>query len=140
MEDSRVLVDTSNFIEYFRKENKFKTKLYRFREDDYKLLISSVCYFEYMSGSKNRDFDKLLFKYIKVISSDKNQAEIASQIFQNLKNRNVLIEFRDILISSCAVSEGISLATLNKKHFSKKLSTSELIFLNLFFSFLTDFK
>jgi len=119
MEDRRVLIDTSIFIEYFRKENKSKTKLYRLREDEYELLTSSICYFEYMLGSKNRDFDKLLFKYIKVISFDKNQAEIASKIFQNLKKRNELIEFRDILISSCAVSEDISLATLNKKHFER---------------------
>ncbi len=119
MEDRRVLVDTSIFIEYFRKENKSKTKLYQLRKDGYELLTSSICYFEYMSGSKNRDFDRLLFKYIEIVPFEKKQAEIASKIFQNLKKRNELIEFRDILISSCAVSENISLATLNKKHFER---------------------
>jgi tRNA(fMet)-specific endonuclease VapC len=58
-----------------------------------------------MSGSKNRDFDKLLF--------DKNQAYVASQIFQTLKRKNMLIEFRDILIASSSIVHNIPLATLN---------------------------
>ena len=119
MENRRVLVDTSIFIDYFRKENKRNTKLYRLREDRYEILTSSICYFEYMSGSKNREFDTLLFKNIDVIDFDKKQAYIASQIFRDLKQRNALIEFRDILISSSAISLGIPLATLNKKHFER---------------------
>ena len=119
MEYKRVLVDTSIFIDYFRKENKRKTKLYILRQEGYELVTSSICYFEYMSGSKNKSFDKLLFENIEVIAFDKNQAYIASQIFKDLKKRNTLIEFRDILISSCAISEDINLATLNKKHFER---------------------
>ena len=119
MEDRRVLVDTSIFIEYFRKEKKKNTKLYRLREEGYKILTSSICYFEYMSGSKNGEFDMVLFKNIAVIDFDKEQAYIASRTFKDLKQRNALIEFRDILISSSAVTLDIPLATLNRKHFER---------------------
>ena len=119
MEHRRVLVDTSIFIEYFRKENKKKTKLYLLREEGYEILTSSICYFEYMSGSKNGEFDTVLFQNIAVINFDKEQAYIASQIFKDLKQKNTLIEFRDILISSSAISLDIPLATLNQRHFKR---------------------
>jgi len=119
LEHRRILVDTSIFIDYFRKENKTKTKLYLLRKEGYELTTSSICYFEYMSGSKNRDFDKMLFDNIEVVAFDKNQAYIASQIFQKLKKKNMLIEFRDILIASSAIAQNISLATLNYRHFNR---------------------
>ena len=119
MEHRRVLVDTSIFIEYFRKEKKKNTKLYLLREEGYEIVTSSICYFEYMSGSKNGEFDTILFKNIAVIDFDKEQAYIASQTFKDLKQRNALIEFRDILISSSAIALDIPLATLNQKHFER---------------------
>ena len=119
MDNRRVLVDTSIFIDYFRKKDKQKTKLYLLKRDGYRLSTSSICYFEYMSGSKNREFDKLLFDNIEVIAFDKIQAYKASKIFQDFKKSNTLVEFRDILISSCAISQNIYLATLNKKHFER---------------------
>ncbi len=119
MDNPKVSIDTFIFIEYFRKENKTKTKLYLLAKNNYTLVAFAICYFEYMSGSKNKDFDKLLFENIEIISFDKTQAYISSSIFQDLKSKNSLIEFRDILISSCAISLNISLATLNKKHFER---------------------
>lgn len=119
MEDRRVLVDTSIFIEYFRKENKKKTKLFILGKEGYELLTSSICYFEYMAGSSNKEFDKLLFDNIEVVALDKEQADVASDIFKDLKKKNMLIEFRDILISSCALSQKIPLVTLNRKHFER---------------------
>ena len=85
----------------------------------YEFVTSSICYFEYMAGSKNREFDKKLFENIKVIAFDKEQAIVASEIFKNLKKNNKLIEFRDILIASTSISLNIPLSTLNKKHFDR---------------------
>ena len=50
---------------------------------------------------------------------DVNQSIIAAETFRELKRRNTLIEFRDILIASAAISERIPLATLNTKHFER---------------------
>ena len=82
-------------------------------------MTSAICYFEYMSGSKNREFDKLLFENVVVLDFNKNQAYIASEIYQDLKKGNTLIGFRDILIASSAMSEKIPLVTLNKRHFER---------------------
>jgi len=119
LENRRVLIDTSIFIEYFRKENKQKSLLYHLTKEGYGLITSAICYFEYMSGSKNREFDKLLFENIEVLAFDKNQAYIASEIYQDLKKKNSLIEFRDILIASSAMAQNIFLVTLNTKHFER---------------------
>ena len=119
MEYKRVLIDTSIFIDYFRKENKKNTKLYILQKNGYKFVTSSICYFEYLSGSKNREFDLILFKNIDIIDFDKQQASISAEIFQELKKQNSIIEFRDILISSSAIVLDIPLVTLNQKHFKR---------------------
>jgi len=119
LEYQRVLIDTSIFIDYFRKENKQNTKLYMLRKNGYEFVTSSICYFEYMSGSRNEEFDSALFENITVIDFDKQQAHIASQIFRDLKKKNRLIEFRDILISASAIALEIPLATLNIRHFER---------------------
>jgi tRNA(fMet)-specific endonuclease VapC len=119
LEDRRVIIDTSIFIEYFRKENKQKTVLYHLAEDGYLLSTSSICYFEYLSGSKNREFDKLLFDNIEVVEFSKEQAYKASEIYQELKKKNLLIEFRDILIAASAMVQKCPLVTLNHKHFER---------------------
>jgi predicted nucleic acid-binding protein len=41
------------------------------------------------------------------------------KIFQTLKRKNTLIEFRDILIASSSIAHNIPLATLNLKHFDR---------------------
>jgi len=119
LEYQRILVDTSIFIDYFRKKNKQNTQLYILRKKGYEFVTSSICYFEYMSGSKNEAFDLVLFNNIEVVNFDKEQAHIASQIFRDLKRRNKIIEFRDILISASAIALDIPLATLNKRHFER---------------------
>ena len=119
MEHRNVLVDTSVFIEYFRKRDKTKTELYHLRKAGYTLVTSSVCFFEYMAGSNHPEFDAKLFEYIDVIALDKDQAYLASRIFKELKQKNMLIEFRDILIAASAIYYDIPLATQNKKHFDR---------------------
>ena len=119
MENRAVLIDTSLFIDYFRKTVKSRTKLFQLVENGYNLITSSICYFEYMVGSKNQDFDKQLFEYVEIVPFDAHQAIIAANIHHTLKSENTLIEFRDILIASAALSEEIPLATLNVKHFER---------------------
>jgi len=126
--DNRVLIDTSILIEYFRKKNKKNTKLYSLVKANYSIATSSICYFEYLSGSKEGEFDRLLFRYIEIIAFDAAQAEIAAASFRALKSKNELIEFRDILIASSAISNNIPIATMNTKHFKR---IENLVILNV---------
>ena len=119
MVDRRVLIDTSILIEYFRKKNKKATRLYKLVESNYSIVTSSICYFEYLAGSKEDIFDKLLFEYIGIIAFDAHQAKTAAALFRALKSKNELIEFRDILIASSAISNNLPISTMNTKHFNR---------------------
>lgn len=46
-------------------------------------------------------------------------AKEASKIYRNLRTKNKIIEFRDILIASSAIIYKIPIATINKKHFER---------------------
>lgn len=46
-------------------------------------------------------------------------AKIASEIYLDLRAKNKLIEFRDILIAATALQHTMPLATLNRKHFER---------------------
>ena len=116
MENRRILVDTSIFIDYHRKQNKSSTLLYRLSLD-YDLFTSVVCYFEYLIGSKDKKFENILFSNIKILNLGRKEAIIASNIYKLLKEKNQLIDFRDIFIASNAISNEMILATLNRKHF-----------------------
>ncbi|NEW59718.1 type II toxin-antitoxin system VapC family toxin [Sulfurovum sp. bin170] len=132
MEDSRILIDTSVIIDYLRKQNKKSTKFWKLMSE-YECTISTVTLYELYSGAKKdtqkEDVD-ILESMLEIIPFDALQAKKASEIFQTLKKKNKLIEFRDIFIASCAISKKIPLATLNKKHFEriKDIQLLEIIY------------
>jgi len=119
VEDRSLLVDTSILIDYFRKQNKKQTTLYQLVEKEYRLHISTITYFEYIAGSNNRDFDQYTLTKYTIIPFDQAQALRASALFQELKQQNQLIEFRDIFIASCAIELDMPLVTSNLKHFER---------------------
>jgi tRNA(fMet)-specific endonuclease VapC len=121
MADKRVLTDTSVIIDFLRKTNKRNSPLWRVREHN-ECFMSSVTLFELHCGAKTEkhieDIEKLC-KWIIIIPFDKELAEISSTIYQNLKNENNLIEFRDIFIAATAIANNLCVATLNTKHFER---------------------
>ena len=128
MEYSEVLIDTSLIIEYLRKTNKEKTLFWEII-NTYECYISSVTVFELYSGAKETSHYEALdtvLAYLTILPFDTEQAKISSSLFQKLKAKNKLIEFRDIFIASSAIAKKIPLATLNKKHF-KRIDALELI-------------
>ena len=121
MEYSRILVDTSIFIEFLRKRNKTKTELFKIL-DDIIITISTVTLFELFAGA----IDEQKWKDVKEITDDlpiipfsKEISENAAKIFQALKLKNKMIEFRDIFIAATAVTNDIPVKTINKKHFER---------------------
>jgi tRNA(fMet)-specific endonuclease VapC len=127
MDNSRVLIDTSIIIEYFRKPQKEKTSLYTLCAAPGEIAVSTVTVFEVFVGTnpKNEQDTRELFKGLNVISFDEKIAKIASREFQILKQQNKVIELRDLFIGATALAVQIPLATLNPKH-SKRLSNITL--------------
>ena len=119
MESRRILIDTSIIIDYLRKVNKSKTLFWKL-VNQYDCLISSVTVFELYSGAKSLEHKKdvkTVLSFLDIVSFDSTQAKLSADIFQTLKQKNNLIEFRDIFIASCAVFKKVPLATFNEKHF-----------------------
>ena len=121
MENRRILVDTSIVFDYLRGQDRPNTKFVKlFKENE--LCFSTISVFELFNGatseSKKMDIETLC-NNIEIIDFDINTAKIASEIYRNLRLKNKLIEFRDILISSTAIQHSLPIATLNIKHFER---------------------
>jgi tRNA(fMet)-specific endonuclease VapC len=121
MENRRVLIDTSIVIEYLRSQNRKVSAFVKlFKDND--LCISAISIFELYNGatneSKKQDIEILCYE-IENIDFDINTAKTASEIYRNLRSKNKIIEFRDILISATAIQYNLPIATLNVKHFEQ---------------------
>ncbi|MCF6241530.1 MAG: type II toxin-antitoxin system VapC family toxin [Bacteroidales bacterium] len=119
MENRRIIVDTSIFIEYLRKKNKQNTLLYKIPNDT-KLYVSTVTVFELFAGAfnekKQKDIDIILSGVV-IEAFTYQTALFSANIYNNLRKKNRLIEFRDIFIAATALSKNLPVLTMNKKHF-----------------------
>ncbi len=121
MENRRVLIDTSIVIEYLRSQNRKVSAFVKlFKDND--LCISAISIFELYNGatneSKKHDIEILCYE-LENIDFDTDTAKTASEIYRNLRSKNKIIEFRDILISATAIRYNLPIATLNVKHFER---------------------
>lgn len=121
MATRRTVVDTSILIDFLRKTNKDRSVLWKIKEAD-DCFISSITMFELLSGAKTarhvEDIRKLS-KWIPSLPFDDEIAHVAASLFQELKQKNEVIEFRDIFIAATAKTHHCCVATLNTEHFTR---------------------
>ena len=121
MENRRMVVDTSIFIDYLRANNKAETSL-RKLPNDAKVYVSPVMLYELYMGATNtqkwKDV-KILTEDIPIIPFSKEVAEKSALLYQALKKKNQVIEFRDIFIAATALIYNLPVLTRNSKHFSR---------------------
>lgn len=121
MENRRILIDTSIIIDFLRKQKKEKSWLWKIREN-YTCFMSAITLFELLSGAKTdqhlEDIEKIT-KWIKSIDLNNETATVAASILRNLKERNQIIDYRDIFIAATAKHYHLTLATLNISHFNR---------------------
>ncbi len=115
-----MVIDTNIFIDHLRSLEKTKTYLSKISNEIHS--ISSISLFELYAGAntprKKRDI-KLLTDDLIIIPFDEQESEQAAKIYIQLKQENKLIEIRDIFIAATAITNGLSLLTLNIKHFER---------------------
>jgi tRNA(fMet)-specific endonuclease VapC len=121
MENRRILIDTSLVIDYLRSTDKEKSQFIKlFKKNE--LCLSVISIFELYNGAtseiKKKDIE-IICNDIETIDFDLKTAKLSSQIYLDLRNKNKIIEFRDILISATAIQNDLPIATLNKKHFER---------------------
>lgn len=119
MADHIVMVDTSILIDYFRKKDKSKTRLFELSHKFKNLCISSITEFEIYTGANNEqlEFWKTILANFVVFPFDSDAALVAANIKNKLKALRKTIDNADLFIASIAVTHNLSFDTLNYKHF-----------------------
>jgi len=121
MADKIVLIDTSILIDYFRKYDKEKSVLVALVKQGYTYSISSVTEYEIYRGAllgQLSFWDNLLQK-VEVLPFDKAASRVAVDINAELKRKRKQIEIPDLFIAATAITNNLSLSTLNRKHFDR---------------------
>jgi predicted nucleic acid-binding protein len=121
MESRIVCLDTSIFIEYFRKKQKENTIFFKLSETNSKLVTTSISKFEILRGSNasQQPFWNIIFEKVETLPFDDETSVIASSVYQNLKKSNRLIDLPDLFIASVALQHHLPIVTLNEKDFLK---------------------
>ncbi len=116
-----ILIDTSIVIEYLRSPKREKTNFIQlFRQ--YDIFLSVISVFELFNGAKDQNKKQDIDTIISEINTQNftvETAKIASEIYRNLRKKNKIIEFRDILIAATSIQYNLPIATLNIKHFER---------------------
>lgn len=119
MADKELMVDSTILIDYFRKTDKNNALLVRhFKEYD-RLYISSVTEFEVINGAKpsHLEFWNQMLPRFTILDFDSKAARQAAEIVGRLKTKRKSIDKPDLFIAATAVVHGLTLDTINKKHF-----------------------
>jgi len=116
-----ICLDSSVFIEYFRRKSKEKTFLYQLFSHKYKLSTTSITIFEIYQGSTEVqvNFWDLLFDNLHIYSFDEEAAKTAASIHKRMLKKNKQLAKPDLFISSIALLHNLPVATLNSKDFLK---------------------
>lgn len=120
MADKKLMVDTTLLIDYFRKTDKQNARLVSHFKNYGQLYISSITEFEVMNGAKPLHIEfwnGMLTRFI-VLDFDSKAARQAATITAQLKAKRKSIDKPDLFIAATAVANGLTLDTLNVKHFT----------------------
>ena len=119
MENTLILLDTSILIDYFRKSDKQNSNLVMLFDKGYNFSISAITHYEIYSGATEQQltFWTDLLKRTTVLPFDETVSKIAVNLNSVLKLKRNQIGMADLFIAATAISNNISLSTLNKKHF-----------------------
>jgi len=113
------MVDSTILIDYFRKTDKANSKLVAHFKNYDQLYISSVTEFEVVNGATQSHlqfWDGMLPRFT-ILSFDSKTARQAADIVAQLKTKRKTIDKPDLFIAATAVVNGLTLDTLNIKHF-----------------------
>jgi tRNA(fMet)-specific endonuclease VapC len=119
MADKKIMLDSSILIEYFRKTDKSKSILVKHSMAYDKLYISTITEFEIINGATpaQLDFWNNMLTGFTILDFDSKTAKQAAVVVQQLKQKRKSIDKPDLFIAATAISHGLILDTLNKKHF-----------------------
>jgi tRNA(fMet)-specific endonuclease VapC len=115
----RLMVDSTLLIDYFRKTDKVNARLVAHFRMYNQLYISSVTEFEVVNGATEAhlQFWNGMLTRFTVLDFDSRAARQAAAIVAGLKTKRKSIDKPDLFIAATAIVHGLTLDTLNIKHF-----------------------
>lgn len=119
MADKKLMIDSTILIDYFRKTDKANSKLVSHFKNYDLLYISSVTEFEVVNGATAAHlqfWDGMLTRFT-ILDFDSKAARQAADIVAQLKIKRKTIDKPDLFIAATAIVNGLTLDTLNVKHF-----------------------
>ena len=119
MADKKLMVDSTILIDYFRKTDKNNSRLINHFKNYDTLYISSVTEFEVINGATpaHLQFWNQMLTRFTILDFDSKAARQATEIVWQLKSKRKSIDKPDLFIAATAVIHGLTLDTLNTKHF-----------------------
>jgi len=113
--DEKICLDTDVCIEIINGNKNFLGLLNQNKD----VYITSITAFELLLRKTNIETVESFLYDINILDFDMICAKIASNVQKDLDKAGMNIEFRDIFIASISIINNCTLATLNKKHFSR---------------------
>ena len=115
-----ICLDTTILIEYWRAKDKGKTKLVSL-QSQYEFAVSVIVVYELLRGDNSAEdsFWKKFFAQVTILDMDIECAEIAGNIYRDLKQNGNMIGVEDILIAAAALKHKLKVATDNTAHFNR---------------------
>ena len=116
-------LDTSVIIDYLRGKEESVTLVNKLKG---KLVSSHICLSELYEGiyrSKNNNAESTVLEFFSGLSKTYGLNQKIAQEFgnlrKNLKQKGEIIEDLDIMIAATCIVYGLTLVTLNEKHFAR---------------------
>jgi predicted nucleic acid-binding protein len=120
MDKEIICVDTSVFIDYFRKQRKDRTLLIKISEEfDFAISVITKLEIGVGIGKGQKDYWDDVFDKLTILPLTETEIDKATEIIQILRKSNKMIGLQDILIASTAIVNDLKLATLNLKDFER---------------------
>lgn len=112
-----ILIDTSILIDYYRKTNKANSVWIELIDQEYQFAISVITKYELYSGATQSQvtFWNNILTSISIISFDELCVDTAVNLNSELKRKRKQIDLADLFIAATAITQNLSIATLNKK-------------------------
>ncbi|TNF29567.1 MAG: type II toxin-antitoxin system VapC family toxin [Bacteroidetes bacterium] len=121
MENRLILVDTSIFIDFYRKKHKEKTVWYGLLKHGFQFAVSAVTKYEIYAGATKEQVDywNSVFEQLLILPFDGSVAEKAVEINNHLKSKRKQIDIADLFIAATATAHDLPISTLNRNHFER---------------------
>ena len=140
METTHILIDTTIFVDHLRKRNKRNSILYHLI-DTCALHTATMVEFELFAGATDQRKQQDVHDILRLCQRIPLTSEIAQQaavIYQALKQKNEIIEIRDMIIASTAIHADVPIMTLPRDCFAATESWGQDVYVIPEYCFATN--